>query len=140
MAAIHYFTEDSTFKLKNPKKTTTWIKMAIKQEKATLISLNYIFCSDSYLLKLNTAHLGHKTLTDIITFDYSEDPGIINGEIYVSIERVKENSVKFKTQFDSEVHRVIIHGVLHLVGYGDKKPSEKAIMRKKEEAYLSLRK
>jgi probable rRNA maturation factor len=102
--------------------------------------INYIFCSDSYLLSLNKGFLKHNTLTDIITFDNSEGTGSMEGEIYISIERVKENATKYDVSFEDELNRVMIHGILHLLGYKDKKPSEKALMRKKEEAYLSLRK
>jgi probable rRNA maturation factor len=140
MSLIHYFTEGVTFRLLHPRNTTTWIKLVAQKEKRTIKEINYIFCSDEYLLQLNHGFLNHKTLTDIITFDNSEGKKALEGEIYISIERVKENSLKFKTDFEDELHRVMIHGVLHLIGYRDKKPSEKALMRKKEEACLSLRK
>ncbi len=137
--AIRFFTEEIHFQLADPRKTTSWINKSIKKEKTRLIALGVIFCSDEYLFQLNIQYLNHKTLTDIITFDYSEAPKLINGEIYISIERVKDNATKFKKSFDEELHRVIIHGVLHLIGYNDKTPREKSTMRKKEEAYLSLR-
>ena len=137
--AIRFFTEEIHFQLADPRKTTFWINKSIKKEKTRLIALGVIFCSDEYLFQLNIQYLNHKTLTDIITFDYSEAPKLINGEIYISIERVKDNATKFKKSFDEELHRVIIHGVLHLIGYNDKTPREKSTMRKKEEAYLSLR-
>jgi len=101
--------------------------------------LNCVFCSDKYLVKLNNQYLKHNTLTDILTFDYSTDPESIHGEIYISIQRVKENAARFNESFDEELHRVIIHGVLHLTGYNDKSTTDKALMREKEEAYLSLR-
>ena len=101
--------------------------------------MSYIFCSDKDLVRLNNQYLKHKALTDILTFDYSTDPKSIHGEIYISVQRVKENAGRFKESFDEELHRVIIHGVLHLVGYNDKSPTDKALMREKEEAYLSLR-
>ncbi len=116
-----------------------WIKEVARREKKTIKEINYIFCSDEYLLQLNQGFLNHKTLTDIITFDNSEGKNGLEGEIYISIERVQENAIKFNTEFEDELHRVMIHGVLHLIGYKDKKPSEKALMRKKEEACLSLR-
>jgi probable rRNA maturation factor len=139
MSLIHYFTEGVTFRLLHPRNTTTWIKLVAKKERKTIKEINYIFCSDEYLLQLNQGFLNHKTLTDIITFDNSEGKKALEGEIYISIERVQENALKFKTNFEDELHRVMIHGVLHLIGYKDKKPSEKALMRKKEEACLSLR-
>jgi probable rRNA maturation factor len=139
MNSIHFFSEAINFKLPHPRKTTVWINLVAKKEKRTIKEINYIFCSDEYLLQLNQGFLHHKTLTDIITFDNSEGKKALEGEIYISIERVKENALKFKTDFEDELHRVMIHGVLHLIGYKDKKPSEKALMRKKEEACLSLR-
>ncbi|MFZ1807180.1 MAG: rRNA maturation RNase YbeY [Cyclobacteriaceae bacterium] len=138
--AVRFFTEEITFKLPHPRKTTTWIKEAIKKEKGKLEELNYIFCSDQYLLSINQQYLNHNTLTDIITFGNSGKGEPISGEVYISVERIEENARHFQVSFDTELHRVIIHGVLHLLGYKDKKSSDKALMRKKEEAYLSLRK
>lgn len=140
MGSIRFFSEDVDFSLPKPRKTSTWIKTVITKEKKPFTEINYIFCSDKYLLNLNKGFLNHNTLTDIITFDNSSKEGIIEADIYISIERVADNSSKFRTTFDEELHRVLIHGVLHLLGYKDKKPSEKALMRKKEEACLSLRK
>ncbi|MEQ8362132.1 MAG: rRNA maturation RNase YbeY [Cyclobacteriaceae bacterium] len=138
--AVRFFSEEITFKLDHPRKTSTWIKEAIKKEKGQLDELNYIFCSDQYLLSINQQYLKHNTLTDIITFGHSEKGTPISGDIYISIERVKENAQHFEIPFEEELHRVIIHGILHLLGYKDKKSGDKALMRKKEEAYLSLRK
>jgi probable rRNA maturation factor len=137
---IHYFYEQIDFKIETPRKASTWITLVAKTEKKEIGDLIYVFCSDDYLLSLNQQFLKHNTLTDIITFDYSEDKNELSGEIYISIDRVADNAAKFKTDFQDELHRVMIHGVLHLVGYKDKKPAEKARMRKKEEACLSLRK
>lgn len=109
----------------------------IKSEGLQLSSLVYIFCKDSYLLSINQDYLKHKTLTDIITFDYSESDQV-DGEIYISIERVKENASKFGKSFDEELRRVMIHGVLHILGFEDKSQAQKLTMRKKEEACLSL--
>jgi len=140
MPAINFFCEDVDFKLKHPRKTSTWIKESILKEKRILQGLNYIFCSDQYLLQMNQEYLNHKTLTDIITFDNAETAKTIEGDIFISIDRVTENAEKFDRPFDEELHRVLIHGVLHLVGYGDKDPASKAKMRKKEDTYLALRK
>lgn len=140
MTPIQYFYQGVRFKLKNPRKITSWIKTVVKQEEASIKEINYIFCNDSYLLTLNQDFLKHNTLTDIITFDNSESESELEGEIYISIDRVKENAKTFNVSFEDELNRVMIHGVLHLLGYKDKKPSEKALMRKKEEACLSLRK
>lgn len=124
----------------NKKKTTNWIKSIVKNYKASFSELTYVFCSDSYLLSINKEFLKHNTLTDIITFRLSEKGEPIEAEIYISLERVSENAVRFQVSNDQELHRVIIHGVLHLIGFKDKKPSEKVLMRKTEEACLSLRK
>lgn len=137
---IRFFSEDTDFALTYPRKTARWINESAEREKARIKEINYIFCSDSFLLSLNQDFLDHDTLTDIITFDYSISKKELEGEIYISIDRVSENAFKFKRDFEEELHRVIIHGVLHLSGYKDKKPSDKAIMRKKEDTYLSLRK
>ena len=139
MAIIHFFTEDITFKLAHPRKTTSWITAMVKKERRSIKDINYIFCSDGYLLQINKDYLNHNTLTDIITFDYSEGSKQLEGEIFISIERVKENSSLYNTTFQDELDRVLIHGILHLIGYSDKKPAKKAQMRKKEEACLSLR-
>lgn len=140
MPSLHFFEEEVDFKLPNPRKTSNWIKESIKKEKKKLVELNYIFCSDKYLREINIQYLKHKTYTDIVTFDTSEGPGLIQGDIFISIDRVRENAAKFNTEFEEEIHRVIIHGVLHLLGYSDKNSRKKSIMRKKEDAYLSLRK
>ena len=140
MGSITFFSEGIDFKIPRPLATKSWIQRVIRKENQKLSSLSYIFCSDEFLSKLNQDYLNHSTLTDIITFNYSVEKESIEGEIYISISRVRENSSLYKVEFDEELHRVIIHGVLHLLGYGDKKPSERALMRKKEEACLSLRK
>lgn len=138
MAAINYFSQKPRFKLKNSSKTSSWIKKTIKLEGATLISLNYIFCTDEYLREMNIQFLNHKTYTDIITFNYNPSETEIEGEIYISIDRVRENSETYNTDFPTELNRVIIHGVLHLLGYNDKNKSQKKAMREKEDSYLSL--
>lgn len=140
MASINYFSQKSRFKLQNSSKTSAWIKGAIKKEGAHLVSLNYIFCTDEYLREINIQFLKHKTLTDIITFNYNPSETKIEGEIYISIDRVRENAETYKTDFLTELNRVMIHGVLHLLGYNDKSQAEKQAMRKKEDSYLSLRK
>jgi probable rRNA maturation factor len=139
MASVLFFSEGIDFRLSHPRKTSSWIKLAIQKEKRLISSLNFIFTTDSVLAPLNVIYLNHNTLTDIITFDYSNERRDIIGDVYISIDRVRENAAKFSTDFDEELHRVIIHGVLHLVGYNDKNASERAQIRKKEEAYLSLR-
>lgn len=140
MPLINYFSHQIRFKLKDSRKISSWIKDVVKKEGSAIKEINYVFCSDSYLLSLNKGFLKHNTLTDIITFDNAEDDTSLEGEIYISIERVKENAINYNNSFLDELNRVMIHGVLHLLGYKDKKTAEKAQMRKKEEACLSLRK
>ncbi|MEO5602924.1 MAG: rRNA maturation RNase YbeY [Cyclobacteriaceae bacterium] len=140
MASINFFNQDIHFNLAEKRKTSQWIKAVIKKENKSLVNLNYIFCSDQYLLEINQQYLNHAVLTDIITFDNSSEKEVIEGDVFISIDRVKDNALSLKVNFDEEVHRVLIHGVLHLSGYSDKTSAEKAQMRIKEDAYLSLRK
>lgn len=139
MPAIRFFTEDIEFTLPHPRKRTAWIKAAIASEAFHLGNLNFIFCSDDYLLRINQSYLSHDTYTDIITFDNSETADTIEGDIFISIDRVRENAAERTVEFDDELDRVLIHGVLHLIGYSDKTSAEARQMRKKEDAYLSLR-
>lgn len=138
MATIHFFAQDISFKIRKPRKTKEWIRDIIRMENRKLNHLNYIFCSDAYLLSLNEQYLKHKTLTDIITFDISGSAGVIEGDIFISVERVRANSLELEVPFDEELLRVLIHGVLHLIGYRDKTSSDKLAMREKEDACLSL--
>jgi rRNA maturation RNase YbeY len=138
MPVVNFFSEQTRFKLSNPRKTVSWIKSVIKKEGCVLNSLNYVFCSDEYLKQINIQFLNHGTYTDIITFNYNPSEVEIEGEIYISIDRVRENAKTFETSFQTELHRVIIHGVLHLIGFNDKSKTEKATMREKEDSYLSL--
>lgn len=138
MAGINYFSQKPRFKLKNPVKTSTWIRKVIKKEGKSLRSLNYVFCTDEYLREMNIQFLKHRTYTDIITFNYNPSKMEIEGEIYISVDRVRENAETFQTDFPTELNRVIIHGVLHLLGFNDKTKAEKTAMREKEDACLSL--
>jgi probable rRNA maturation factor len=138
MPGIHFFNEGTAFKLPSPRKTSAWIKKVIQLESSEIGDLNYIFCSDKYLLSINQQYLDHDTYTDIITFGLGEG-ATIGGEIYISIPRVRENARIHKVEFRDELDRVIIHGVLHLLGHSDKSLRKKALMRKKEDACLSLR-
>lgn len=110
----------------------------LKGEGKSLESIDYIFCSDEYLLDINKQFLKHDTLTDIITFEYSGPGAPVSSDIYISVDRVRANAGLFKTSVANELHRVIFHGVLHLCGYGDKKPAHQKVMRKKEDHYLEL--
>ncbi len=114
-----------------------WLQEVINRESCRLHGISYIFCSDEYLHRLNVHFLQHDTYTDIITFPYSAPPAV-EGDIYISIDRVKENAGSFGTEFDTELHRVMVHGVLHLCGYGDKTDEEEVNMRQKENEYLAL--
>lgn len=134
---ICFFYQDVKFSLANRGKLKSYIQSIFKKEGKKLISINYIFCTDKALLKINRQFLNHNFYTDIITFDLSETSSI-QGEIYISIDRVKDNSKTLGTSFKSELHRVIFHGALHLCGYKDKRKVEKDKMREKEEFYLSF--
>jgi probable rRNA maturation factor len=134
---IDFFVQIDHFKFSNKRIIKSWIITCSKKEAKQIDLLNIVFCSDDYLHELNLTYLRHDTLTDIVTFDYSNGNKIA-GEIFISIDRVLENSAKYSTEFSDELHRVIIHGVLHLCGYKDKKKGDKVQMRKKEDSYLSL--
>jgi probable rRNA maturation factor len=136
---INFFQEDVQCTLKNKTALRNWINNTISSEGLTLEELNFIFCSDEYLLKINQEYLNHDTYTDIITFDNSDEKELVLSDIFISIDRIKENSKKFGVSFKNELHRVIIHGVLHLLGYPDKKKDEKSLMTQKEDFYLALR-
>ncbi|GAA4103509.1 rRNA maturation RNase YbeY [Mucilaginibacter panaciglaebae] len=139
MPAIQFFEEDITYKIKDKIKVRQWITNTIVAEGFKLSELNYILCSDEYLLQINQQYLDHDTYTDIVTFDNSEQQGHIVGDIFISIPRVKENSEKFKVAEVDELHRVIIHGALHLLGYKDKSAVDKKKMTEKEDYYLAKR-
>jgi len=139
MPAIQFFEEDITYKLKNKTQVRQWITDTILTEGYKLKELTYIFCSDAYLLQINQQYLDHDTYTDIVTFDNSEVEGLIIGDIFISIDRIKENAAKFDVTEATELHRVIIHGVLHLLGYKDKSATDKNKMTQKEDFYLSRR-
>ncbi len=126
------------FELENQSEVRHWIMGLVKDEGMKIDHISYIFCSDKYLLKLNEQYLNHDTYTDVITFDYSEKEGFIYGEIYISLDRVKANAKKFKTTFEHELHRVMIHGVMHLIGYNDKTSKQQSAMRTLEDQYLAL--
>lgn len=136
---ILFHSEEIPFILKQKGEIRKWIKSAIQAEKRVPGDISFIFCSDEYLLNINIQYLDHDTYTDIITFDNSEEDEMIEGDIFISIDRVKENAVQFNTSEQDELHRVIIHGILHLIGYTDKDKSHKSQMTDKENHYLQLR-
>jgi rRNA maturation RNase YbeY len=137
--AIYIFNEDVEFTLQDQAGTINWIQNVLYDESFVDENINYIFCSDKYLHELNLEYLDHDTLTDIITFDNSEAEGNIEADIFISIDRVRENATHLNKPMEEELHRVMIHGLLHIMGYGDKTDSEKQVMREKEDACLSLR-
>lgn len=140
LRGISFFNEDVDYKIKDKQKLRQWIATTVANEGGGRVGeLNFILCSDAYLLELNKKYLDHDTYTDIVTFDSSEKDGVIAGDIFISIDRTKENASKFDVSERDELHRVIIHGVLHLCGYLDKKKEDKALMTKKENEYLSRR-
>ena len=132
---IQFCTEDITFSLQEKLKHKAWLNEVAKQEGKKILELSYVFCSDNYLLQINQEYLNHDTLTDIVTFDNSEDPKKIEGDIFISIDRVKENGEKLGTS-ETELERVMVHGLLHLLGYKDKKKEDKSLMTEKEDFYI----
>ena len=135
---ILFFNEDINFKFQGKNNFKAWLKKVVDKEGFKIRDLNYIFCSDNYLHKINVEYLQHDTFTDIITFDISEDESIIAGDIFISIDRVKENSKILKTVFEEELRRVIVHGLLHLCGYDDHSAEEKVKMRSLEDEYILI--
>jgi probable rRNA maturation factor len=134
MIAFNYETD---FQLENEEKTSNWILECIEKEGFELGEINYIFCDDAYLHKINIEFLNHDTLTDIISFDYTMGK-LVGGDIFISVERVAENANDFNVSFENELHRVIMHGVLHYMGFKDKTEEQKQEMRAKENECLAL--
>ena len=134
---VYFFFLNHSFSLRNRSSLKKNIENIFKKELKTLYQLNYIFCSDNKLLSLNKKYLGRNYYTDIITFDLSQNKKEINAEVYISIDRVKENAFFLGCSFKSELYRVIFHGALHLCGYNDKTKKDSFRMRKKEDYYLS---
>ena len=132
------YTVIGKFSFDEPSKISDWIQFVLDQEEKELGELNYIFCDDDYLHEINVNKLKHNTLTDIISFDYSLG-NVISGDIFISYERVEENAALMAVSLKDELHRVMIHGVLHYCGYKDKEEDEIKEMRSKEDYYLSLR-
>ena len=136
---VFFFEEDTAFKPKNKARLREWLKATVIAEGYTLSELNYIFCSDTYLLAMNQQYLDHDTYTDVITFDNSELADVIVGDIFISIDRIRENAAQFSGNETDELHRVMIHGALHLLGYKDKTKADKSLMTEKENFYLTKR-
>ena len=135
---VRYYCEDIKFLFKNKLANNRWLKMVAGSEIKTLGDISIIFCSDNYILDVNIRYLHHDYFTDVITFDYCEGDKL-SGDLFISIDSVRENAIEFGTEFDEELHRVIVHGLLLLIGYDDQTPEDQKVMREKEDYYLSLR-
>lgn len=135
---VSYFLQDIDFVFKHKRLNNSWLKLVAESEIKKLGNINIIFCSDNYILDVNVRYLGHDYFTDIITFDYCEKD-ILSGDLFISIDTVRDNAEFYKTEFNDELNRVIVHGLLHLIGYDDHTPEEQKIMREKENYYLELR-
>lgn len=135
---VSYFLQDIDFVFKHKRLNNFWLKLVAESEIKKLGNINIIFCSDNYILDVNVKYLGHDYFTDIITFDYCEKD-ILSGDLFISIDTVRDNAEFYKTEFNDELNRVIVHGLLHLIGYDDHTPEEQKIMREKENYYLELR-
>jgi len=131
------FFSETKFHLSQKRLAKKWLVNVVKQENKNIGDINFVFCSDEHLLELNKQYLKHNTLTDIITFDYSEE-NFLHGDIYISIERVIDNAAKFNCNFEEELRRVMAHGIFHLCGYYDKRNIDKLLMKEKEDEALIL--
>jgi rRNA maturation RNase YbeY len=134
--AVRYYTEDCRLTFDHRRIVNRWIAETIASEGRRRGEIAVIFCSDDYLLAMNRKHLNHNYYTDIITFDYDEGT-VVSGDLFISVDRVRDNAQQYVVDFRNELYRVIIHGVLHLCGYPDKSPEEEKIMRSKEDFYLN---
>lgn len=135
---ILYYYEDVDFVFKNKTLNNRWLRLVAKSEIKRIGDISIIFCSDNYILDINQRYLQHDYFTDIITFDYCEGDKL-SGDLFISIDSVKENAMEYGSEFSDELNRVIVHGILHLIGYDDHTEEDIAMMRKKENYYLSLR-
>lgn len=136
---IRYFTEDTAFNFKGRTLNNKWLKMVAESEIRRIGDISIIFCSDNYILDVNMQYLQHDYFTDIITFDYCHD-NVLSGDLFISVDSVRENATYYGTEFADELNRVIVHGVLHLIGFDDHTEEDIAVMRSKENYYLDLRK
>lgn len=135
---VSYFQEDVRFELKGKALNNRWLKMVAESEVKKLGPLSIIFCSDNYILDINIKYLQHDYFTDIITFDYCEGD-LVSGDLFISIDSVRENALHYQVKFEDELDRVMVHGLLHLIGYDDHTPEETALMRQKEDYYISIK-
>ena len=135
---VSYFFEETDFKFKNRRLNNAWLKTVAGSEIKKLGDINIIFCSDNYILDVNQRYLQHDYFTDIITFDYCEGD-VLSGDLFISVDSVRENSFFYGTDFENELNRVIVHGLLHLIGYDDHTDEDIRTMREKENYYLEIR-
>lgn len=135
---ISYYNEDISFNLKAKLLNNRWLKMVIESEIKKTGDISIIFCSDNYILDVNMKYLQHDYFTDIITFDYCEG-NRISGDLFISIDSVRENAIHYGVDFETELDRVMVHGVLHLLGYDDHSPEDIAVMREKENYYIQMK-
>ena len=135
---ISYFFEDTSFLFKNKTINNKWLRLVAESEIRRIGQINIIFCSDNYILDVNQQYLQHDYFTDIITFDYCEGDKL-SGDLFISVDTVRENAVEYGTEFKDELNRVMVHGILHLIGYDDHSEEDIAEMRSKENYYLTLR-
>jgi probable rRNA maturation factor len=135
---IHFFTENIKFNLRNRNLLRKWIRLISRAGNKQAGEINFIFCDDDFLGGINIKYLKHNTLTDIITFSFSEEEQVISGDVYISIPRVRENALKFKVEFTAELYRVMIHGILHLMGFEDATKAGQKSMREEENRCLAI--
>ena len=135
---ISYYFEDTDFVFKGKTRNNKWLRLVAESEIRRIGQISIIFCSDNYILDVNQQYLNHDYFTDIITFDYCEGDKL-SGDLFISVDSVAENALEYGTEFSDELNRVIVHGVLHLIGYDDYDEDDIAQMRSKEDYYLSLR-
>ena len=135
---VRYFCEDVKFSFKEKKVNNRWLKLVAGSEVRRLGNISIIFCSDRYILDVNMRYLQHDYFTDIITFDSCEG-NVLSGDLFISVDSVRENALHYGATFEEELRRVIVHGLLHLIGYDDRTPAQRQQMRAKEDYYLSLR-
>jgi probable rRNA maturation factor len=135
---VFFNSENVDFELSDESKIINWLQVVAKREGNNIVALSFIFCDDEYLHEMNVEYLNHDTLTDVITFQYSETEVDVEGDIFISIDRIKENAATYNVTMQHELNRVMVHGTLHLLGYADKSPEEKALMTEKENEYLDL--
>ncbi|MCF8302807.1 MAG: rRNA maturation RNase YbeY [Bacteroidales bacterium] len=134
---FHYINRKPTI---NEKDCSNWITLVANEEGSEINEVNFVFCSDDYLLDINKDHLNRNYYTDVISFYYNDEPGEIYGDVFISVDRVEENARRYVVKMKDEMDRIIVHGILHLIGYGDTSEAEKALMTERENLYLGLRK